>query len=107
MELFDFAKLIGGFVHFNGGFNPDNTFINAYLQVGYEDVTEDGRSIFGRVESSLDLDSAFINLAEYLKGKRIQARVNDAYSYYWDVPDDLTHTVGYRGKKNKSKVKAA
>lgn len=115
MELFDFAKLIGGFIHFSGSFDPNNTYINASLQVRYDDVSENGTSIFGRTTGNevpgysltgdgLHLDSALLSLADGLRGKRIRCQDGSTYTHY-NVPDDLTHSWGYRGPKNKPKRK--
>jgi hypothetical protein len=97
MELFDFAKLIGGFIHFSGSFEENFNYINAHLKVGSYNVTDNGISLYGRTDGTyapISLDLALINLALVLRGKRICC---DAKKHY-NVPADLMHTVGYRGK---------
>lgn len=95
MELFDFAKLIGGFIHFSGSFEENFNYINAHLKVGNDNVTDNGVSLYGRTDGShaLSLDLALINLALVLRGKRIAADRK-----HYNVPADLIHSVGYRGK---------
>lgn len=95
MELFDFAKLIGGYIQFAGSFSLENTYVNATLNHGYHSVSADhpGRSVFGRSETP-DLDEALTNLARELSGRKIFTEQRAEYR----VPEPLKHTRGYRGK---------
>lgn len=95
MELFDFAKLIGGHIEFSGSFSTDNTYCNVYLRRGHEEIR--GWSCFGRSVKP-DLDEALKDLAAGLTQRKTIKFGQATY----DVPV-LKHTPGYRGKRVKKK----
>lgn len=95
IELFDFAKLVGGHISFSGSYNPENIFVNADLKQGYQNCyVNGGQSVFGR-SNKADLDEALVDLAAELSGQTIHFETafrGPAYT----VPS-LKHTKGYRG----------
>jgi hypothetical protein len=95
IELFDFARLVGGHISFVGSYSPENTFVNADLKQGYQNCyVNGGLGIFGR-SNRANLDEALADLASELSEKTIHFETGfrgPAYS----VPA-LKHTKGYRG----------
>jgi hypothetical protein len=96
VELFEFAKLIGAYIEFEGSYNPDNTYTNASLKQNNCDCFIDGWSVFGRSNKADDLDGACQDLAQKLtKAKTFQFRIGGGSKHDIHCPP-LKHTRGYR-----------
>lgn len=100
MELFDFVQLIGGVVTFQGSYDPQNTYVNAQLEVNHRPVRlVDDTSTFGRLTQKMTLDGVLHMLACQLSGKRIRAELPGGETSVWNVPKNLMHTPGYQNQK--------